>query len=160
MLSICLPHQFSRWHEHSRTGVSEGGLAPSSVPVGMLVRRSLDSSNLAMFSLLLNLQTKKKQTLKTWSVGTSTLSSLTDAINSRKRNDYLSYAPPIRHCLFLRRSSSISKLCIQRGPEFDHLSPAVYLLEHESDFSDVKELQDALNRFEKLFDGVNALCHL
>ncbi len=43
------------------------------------------------------------------------------------------------------------------GPEFDHLSPAVYLVEHESDFSDAEGLEDALDRFEKLFQSINAL---
>lgn len=43
------------------------------------------------------------------------------------------------------------------GPEFDHLSPAVYLVEHESFFSDVEAIEPALDLFQKLFDGVNAL---
>lgn len=43
------------------------------------------------------------------------------------------------------------------GPEFDHLSPAVYLVEHGGDFSDAEGLEAALGRFEKLFEGVNAL---
>ena len=42
-------------------------------------------------------------------------------------------------------------------PEFDHLSPAVHLVERESDFSDAKGVEAALDRFEKLFDSVNAL---
>ncbi len=43
------------------------------------------------------------------------------------------------------------------GPEFDHLSPAVYLVEHESFFSDVEAIEPALDLFQKLFDSVNAL---
>ena len=43
------------------------------------------------------------------------------------------------------------------GPEFDHLSPAVYLVEHESDFSDVDGLNAILDRFERLFESVNSL---
>ena len=43
------------------------------------------------------------------------------------------------------------------GSEFDHLSPAVYLIEHESDFSDACGLEAALGRFEKLFQSVNDL---
>ena len=41
--------------------------------------------------------------------------------------------------------------------EFDHLSPAVCLVEHESDFSDANGVEAALDRFEKLFTSVNAL---
>ena len=43
------------------------------------------------------------------------------------------------------------------GPEFDHLSPAVYLVEHEGDFSDANGIEAALDRFEKLFDSINGL---
>ena len=43
------------------------------------------------------------------------------------------------------------------GPEFDHLSPAVYLVEHESAFSDMQGLDIVLDRFEKLFHNVNNL---
>ena len=43
------------------------------------------------------------------------------------------------------------------GPEFDHLTPAVYLAEHESDFSDETSVVDAVSRFEKFFTKVNAL---
>ena len=41
--------------------------------------------------------------------------------------------------------------------EFDHLSPAIYLVEHESTFSDADGLGVALERFERLFQSVNAL---
>ena len=43
------------------------------------------------------------------------------------------------------------------GPEFDHLSPAVYLVEHESAFIDAGGMEEALNRFEALFKRLNAL---
>ena len=43
------------------------------------------------------------------------------------------------------------------GREFDHLSPAIYLVEHESTFSDADGLGAALDRFERLFQSVNAL---
>ena len=42
-------------------------------------------------------------------------------------------------------------------PEFDHLSPAAYLFEHGNDFSETEGLEEALGRFEKLFESVNAL---
>ena len=41
--------------------------------------------------------------------------------------------------------------------EFDHLSPAIYLLEHESEFANFPGLEDVLGRFEKLFHMVNSL---
>ena len=43
------------------------------------------------------------------------------------------------------------------GAEFDHLSPAVYLMEHDSDFSDAESVDTALSRFKKLFKDVNRL---
>ena len=43
------------------------------------------------------------------------------------------------------------------GPEFDHLSPAVYLAEHESDFSELDGLGNTLDRFERLFQELNDL---
>ena len=43
------------------------------------------------------------------------------------------------------------------GPEFDHLSPAIYLVEHESDFSDVDGFEATLDRFEQLFESVTSL---
>ncbi|MCY3696646.1 MAG: AAA family ATPase [Chloroflexi bacterium] len=43
------------------------------------------------------------------------------------------------------------------GPEFNHLTPAVYLAEHESDFSDANGTDEALGRFEQFFAAVNAL---
>ena len=43
------------------------------------------------------------------------------------------------------------------GPEFDHLSPAVYLVEHESNFIDMQGIDVVLDRFEKLFQSVNSL---
>lgn len=46
---------------------------------------------------------------------------------------------------------------VTEGPEFDHFSPAVYLVEHEDVFSDSEEIQAALERFERLFDSVNEL---
>ncbi len=44
-----------------------------------------------------------------------------------------------------------------KGPEFDHYTPAVYLVEHESDFRESKNLEVGLDRFEELFKGLNAL---
>ena len=46
------------------------------------------------------------------------------------------------------------------GPEFDHLSPAVYLMEHESDFSELDGLEETLGRFEQLFKDLNDLLPL
>lgn len=43
------------------------------------------------------------------------------------------------------------------GPEFDHLTPAVYLAEHESDFKDQAGVSEAVSRFEKFFTEVNRL---
>ena len=43
------------------------------------------------------------------------------------------------------------------GPVFDHLSPAVYLFEHGSDFGAGAGFEAALDRFEQLFKGFNAL---
>lgn len=39
----------------------------------------------------------------------------------------------------------------------DHLRPAIYLMEHESEFQDVNGLCTALDRFEQFFKKVNAL---
>ena len=41
------------------------------------------------------------------------------------------------------------------GPEFDHLTPAIYLLEHESRFRDDPNIDTTLNRFEELFRTIN-----
>ena len=41
--------------------------------------------------------------------------------------------------------------------EFDHLTPAVYLLEHQDEFSTVLGVDAALDRFESLFEILNAL---
>ena len=41
------------------------------------------------------------------------------------------------------------------GREFEHLSPAVYLLEHAGSFQGDPETQTALNNFEKLFKELN-----
>ena len=49
------------------------------------------------------------------------------------------------------------RLVATEGPEFDHLSPAVYLVEHESDFQDVNGIEELLGRFQQFFDKVNAL---
>ena len=43
------------------------------------------------------------------------------------------------------------------GPYFDHMSPAVYLVEHESRFHDAPGIDVALDRFERLFKAVNDL---
>ena len=43
------------------------------------------------------------------------------------------------------------------GPEFDHYSPAVYLIEHEGDFVDTPGLVKAMMRFETLFKEINAV---
>ena len=42
------------------------------------------------------------------------------------------------------------------GREFEHLSPAVYLLEHTGSFQGDPETQIALNNFEKLFKELNS----
>ena len=42
------------------------------------------------------------------------------------------------------------------GAEFDHLSPAIYLLEHESRFRDDPNIGPTLDRFEELFQAINS----
>ena len=44
-----------------------------------------------------------------------------------------------------------------KGPEFDHYTPSVYLVEHGSDFRESENLEPGLARFERLFKGLNAL---
>ena len=44
-----------------------------------------------------------------------------------------------------------------KGPEFDHYTPSVYLVEHGSDFRESENLETGLARFEKLFKGLNAI---
>ena len=46
---------------------------------------------------------------------------------------------------------------VTEGPVFDHLTPSVYLLEHEAEFRSSKGLEEALDRFEKFFKRVNNL---
>ena len=46
---------------------------------------------------------------------------------------------------------------VTEGPEFDHLTPAVHLIEHESDFKDGAAVKEAVTRFERFFTRVNAL---
>ena len=41
--------------------------------------------------------------------------------------------------------------------EFSHYDPAVYFIENGSRFVDTPELNDALDRFERLFQDFNAL---
>ena len=43
------------------------------------------------------------------------------------------------------------------GPEFDHLSPAIYLLEHAHKFVGSLGFDEALARFELFFEAVNPL---
>ena len=43
------------------------------------------------------------------------------------------------------------------GREFDHLSPAVYLVEHENDFANSEGLTEVLGRFARLFERINRL---
>ena len=43
------------------------------------------------------------------------------------------------------------------APEFDHLSPAIHLVEHESDFAACDGVEFALHRFEELFRKLNRL---
>jgi len=42
------------------------------------------------------------------------------------------------------------------APEFDHFSPAAYLIEHRSDFEGDTEIDAAINRFERVFETLNA----
>lgn len=44
-------------------------------------------------------------------------------------------------------------------PEFDHLTPALYLLEHRAQFSEIERVDEALSRFEKLFEMLNGFLH-
>lgn len=46
---------------------------------------------------------------------------------------------------------------VTEGPIFDHLAPAVYLVEHETEFRDAKGRVEALDRFEEFFKRVNRL---
>jgi energy-coupling factor transporter ATP-binding protein EcfA2 len=47
------------------------------------------------------------------------------------------------------------KLLPPAAPEFDHLTPALYLMEHRGDFSSTPGVDAALNRFERLFTTLN-----
>ena len=62
-------------------------------------------------------------------------------------------APP----LVLEEVKQHFRTVATEGPEFDHLTPAVYLVEHESDFRNADGLDEALGRFGKFFQSVNAL---
>lgn len=48
-------------------------------------------------------------------------------------------------------------LVATEGPEFDHLSPAVYLVEHETEFAEFESIDTILGRFGRFFAVVNAL---
>ena len=48
-------------------------------------------------------------------------------------------------------------VCVTEGPTFEHLSPAIFLLEHENDFLGVNGCEDALKRFEEFFAAINQL---
>ena len=67
-----------------------------------------------------------------------------------------------------KRPSSAPKLILKEikhhfrtvaieGPEFDHLSPAIYLVEHESAFLNALGAGKAIDRFEEFFEAVNNL---
>jgi hypothetical protein len=43
------------------------------------------------------------------------------------------------------------------APEFDHFSPASFLIENPSVLETLPGVEDALDRFEKLFTDLNAL---
>ncbi|MHB1920334.1 MAG: hypothetical protein ACYCSX_16945 [Acidimicrobiales bacterium] len=47
------------------------------------------------------------------------------------------------------------KLLPASVPEFDHLTPSLYLIEHRSEFSAAAGIDVALERFEKLFVALN-----
>ncbi len=42
-------------------------------------------------------------------------------------------------------------------PEFSHYDPAVFLVENGNQFADVSGLNEALDRFERVFKDFNAL---
>ena len=44
-----------------------------------------------------------------------------------------------------------------KGPEFDHYTPAIYLVEHGSNFKDSEDMEVGLARFEELFKSLNDL---
>jgi energy-coupling factor transporter ATP-binding protein EcfA2 len=48
------------------------------------------------------------------------------------------------------------KLLTGGVPEFSHLRPAAHLLEHRAEFAEATGIEDALDRFEKLFAQLNA----
>ena len=69
---------------------------------------------------------------------------------SRERVD----SPPLR---VLNEVEEHFRTAATKGPEFDHYTPAVYLVEHGGDFRESENLKAGLVRFEKLFKGLNAL---
>ena len=76
------------------------------------------------------------------------------ALEAEKR---LPETPPDPSTLVLNEVTQHFRLVATEGPEFDHMSPAVYLVEHESDFQDVNGIEELLGRFQQFFDKVNAL---
>ena len=48
------------------------------------------------------------------------------------------------------------KLLPPEVPEFDHLTPALYLIEHRGEFSSAAGIEATLDRFEKLFTTLNS----
>ena len=68
--------------------------------------------------------------------------------------DVATEATPIR---VLEEVQDHFRTVAMKGPEFDQYTPAVYLVEHENDFRESKNLDVGLGRFEQLFKGLNAL---
>jgi hypothetical protein len=48
------------------------------------------------------------------------------------------------------------KLLPPEAPPFDRFSPAAYLIEHRADFAGDSDLGMALDRFERIFETLNA----
>ena len=84
-----------------------------------------------------------------------------ELINRRYELEGTQQIPAVRPddapALVLEEVKQHFRTVVTEGPEFDHMTPAVYLVEHESDFNNADGLDEALGRFGKFFQSVNAL---
>ena len=72
----------------------------------------------------------------------------------KRLSEFLPNGDPPRVVEVAERHLSV---CVTEGPTFDHLSPAIFLLEHENDFRGVNGYEEALKRFEEFFAAINQL---
>lgn len=91
-------------------------------------------------------------------LGRSLYTDLVNRCYELEESDRLPDSPPDDGpVLVLEEVKQHFRTVATKVPEFDHLSPAIYLVEHERDFVDCPELEDILDRFEKLFQSINGL---